>query len=225
MDRRKGGRNSRRIGVRFWEKGEKKERIGHTLNVSPDGMFVGTDRPLQSGARVRVEVTDPEVGFVVEGVVAHSHRVAPELRRIQEPGMGVRFLSHQELVEPLMHQMARNAAEEARGPRTGEPSATFPVRFDSSWQFLRVLEQDIRQGGLFVATSRPAGLNQVIPLELHIPGLDRPIHLSARVVHRFDPVEHGVSTSGERIAGMGVEFIERGAAVEQLEKVAQLLRR
>lgn len=212
------------MGVRFWERGTgDRSHLGYTVNVSEQGMFVGTDRPPKSGSRVKLEITDDEVGFTIEGVVAHSRRVAPELRKIREPGMGVRFLTHAELVEPLLAKMGvAPAAQPADVSNSSE--APFPVRFANSWEFLRILERDIAHGGLFVPTSRPPGLNQVVSLELTIPGFPEPIPLPARVVHRFDPAEARPGTGVGRTAGMGVEFVHQDETIHRLQQIAARLR-
>lgn len=123
MERRRGDRWSRRLAVRFWHRGEDRPRLGHTLNLSPGGLYVGTDRPPRSGSRVRVEVLDSEEGFVVEGVVTHSHRIARELAQIRRSGMGVRFLRHDELVGafcPPQTPAPAAAEPSAAGPESGE---------------------------------------------------------------------------------------------------------
>jgi Tfp pilus assembly protein PilZ len=64
-------------------------------------MFIGTRSPMPSGTRVRIEVLG-EHGFMIEGVVAHARKVRGELARITQTGMGVRFLSVEELVRDLL---------------------------------------------------------------------------------------------------------------------------
>jgi Tfp pilus assembly protein PilZ len=223
---------ARRILVRFWRSGEERPYVGHTLNLSPGGMFVGTDRPVASGSRVRVEVMDPAQGFTIEGVVTHSHRVAPELRRVHESGMGVRFLSHEELVAPLLPKLtgetASRPAPVAAAP--AEPEDGFAVRFATADAFVEAFKRDIQHGGMFVSTSRPAPLNQVVPLQLHLPAdLGGSLVVSVRVVHRNDPAEAGAARrpdrpagAPDRPAGMGVEFVDREATVRRL---ADLVRR
>jgi len=66
------------------------------------GMFVATNSPVPSGARIRVEVIDRDRGFMVEGVVAHARKIRGELARVSQSGMGVRFLSVEELVRELI---------------------------------------------------------------------------------------------------------------------------
>ena len=100
--RRRAVRRPRRVQVHFWRQGDPNAHIGYTTNISLTGMFVATNTPLSSGARIRVEVIDRDRGFMVEGVVAHARKSPPELARLNQSGMGIRFLSVEELVRELM---------------------------------------------------------------------------------------------------------------------------
>ena len=102
MSRRRATRRARRVQVHFWKQGEPTSYVGYTTNISTTGMFVATNSPVPSGTRVRVEVIDRDRGFVVEGVVAHARKVRAELASITQSGMGVRFLSVEELVRELI---------------------------------------------------------------------------------------------------------------------------
>lgn len=217
----------RRIAVRFWRIGEDRPSLGHTVNLSPRGMFIGTNRPPKSGERVRVEVVAPDKGFVVEGVVTHSHLVAPELRRIQEAGMGVRLLSSDELIRSLVAVTPETSTPTAvparpEPPAAGSADAPVTVRFESPEHFLNALRRDIQHGGLFVATPKPAPLDQLVALELKLEG-DRGWveKVVARVVHRYDPAEHPDEGRTGQSPGMGVEFVERDLVVARLRRRAQ----
>lgn len=65
-------------------------------------MFIGTRSPLPPGTRIRIEVLEGDRGFMVEGVVAHARKVRGEMMRLSQPGMGVRFLSVEDLVRELV---------------------------------------------------------------------------------------------------------------------------
>ncbi len=233
------------MAVRIWRLGEDRPAVGHTVNLSPGGMFIGTSRPPRSGERVRVEVVDPERGFVVEAVVTHSHDVPPELRKIKEPGMGVRFLQPEELIRPVTRPLTAEQAEAPASPpeippvepevnvavpaapnlvvRTLPPAelgaqalAGFAMRFASKAHFLDTLRRDMQHGGLFLPTSEPATLNQVVLVELEVPtnppSFER---CQARVVHRAT----AQSTKTEK-SGIGVEFLDRNAVVARLRRLA-----
>ena len=102
MTRRTAVRRPRRVTVRFWKQGDSTAFSGHTTNISTTGMFLASNSPAPSGARVRIEVMERERGFVVEGVVVHARKVRPELARISESGMGIRFLTVEDLVGELL---------------------------------------------------------------------------------------------------------------------------
>jgi Tfp pilus assembly protein PilZ len=102
MSRRRATRRARRVQVHFWKRGEPTAYVGYTTNISMTGMFVATNSPMPSGTRIRVEVIDRDRGFMIEGVVAHARKVRSELAAITQSGMGVRFLSVEELVRELI---------------------------------------------------------------------------------------------------------------------------
>ncbi|HEX6902927.1 MAG TPA: PilZ domain-containing protein [Thermoanaerobaculia bacterium] len=101
MSRRRAVRRPRRVQVHFWKHGEPTAYIGYTTNISTTGMFIATNSPMPSGVRVRVEIVDRDRGFMVEGLVAHARKMRSDLARLNQSGMGVRFLSVEELVREL----------------------------------------------------------------------------------------------------------------------------
>lgn len=102
MSRRRAVRRPRRVQVHFWKQGEPTAYVGYTTNISMTGMFVATNSPMGPGARIRVEVIDRDRGFMVEGVVAHARKMRGDMARMSQSGMGVRFLSVEELVRELI---------------------------------------------------------------------------------------------------------------------------
>src|SRR3954463_14582575 len=124
--RRRAPRRPRRVQVHFWRQGDPTAYIGYTTNISLTGMFVATNSPVSSGSRVRVEVVDRDRGFMVEGVVAHARKSPLELARLNQSGMGIRFLSVEELVRELMPAGLAGGTEEipqGAPPRGGPPAA------------------------------------------------------------------------------------------------------
>lgn len=138
MSRRRAVRRPRRLQVHFWRQGDPAAYVGYTTNISLTGMYIATNSPVSSGARIRVEVVDRERGFMVEGVVAHARKMPAELARLGQSGMGVRFLSVEELVRELMpagisgtEEIPRDTApppEPARVPPPPPPPAPEPPR-------------------------------------------------------------------------------------------------
>jgi hypothetical protein len=102
MSRRISPRRPRRVQVQFWKRGEPHAYPGYTTNISLTGMFIGTRSPLPPGTRLRIEVLEGDRGFMVEGVVAHARKVRGEMMRLTQPGMGVRFVSVEDLVRELV---------------------------------------------------------------------------------------------------------------------------
>jgi hypothetical protein len=102
MTRRQAIRRPRRVQVSFWRRGEPTPYIGYTTNISMTGMFIATNSPMAGGSRIRVEVVDRDRGFMVEGVVAHARKISADMTRISLSGMGVRFLTVEELVRELI---------------------------------------------------------------------------------------------------------------------------
>ena len=102
MPNRISTRRARRVQVQFWKRGEPHAFPGYTTNISLTGMFIGTRSPFPPGTRLRIEVLEGDRGFMVEGVVVHARKVPGELMRLNQPGMGVRFLSVEDLVRELV---------------------------------------------------------------------------------------------------------------------------
>jgi hypothetical protein len=243
VNRRRSERVTKRVEVQFWQPvwqaaataaGQAVSKVlrGYSTNVSASGMHIATATPLPAQSRLRIEVLYGEGGFIIEGVVAHRRAVHPELVKVTAPGMGVRFLSPEELVHELFPREAaagagrgdERAAEANRDPEN--ESRTFAVRFASCNEFLGVYQRDLLKGGLFVTTSRPARMREVVRLEIFPPGppgpagpAAAPIELAARVVQRFPPQ----AGSSALQAGMGVELLDPQDALARLRPIADRL--
>ena len=102
MERRQTKRKARRVQVKFWDTADEERRSGYTINVSPTGLFVGTNRPLPPGRKVRLEISVGEREVVVDGTVVHAARVSPLLQRLRQSGMGVRFDNDQPELRNLL---------------------------------------------------------------------------------------------------------------------------
>jgi Tfp pilus assembly protein PilZ len=122
MSRRRALRRPRRVQVNFWKQGEPTSYIGYTTNISMTGMFIATNSPMPSGVRIRIEVVDRDRGFMVEGMVAHARKIRGELARLSQSGMGVRFLSVEELVRELIPAAVGQTEEIPRDPDRGSVS-------------------------------------------------------------------------------------------------------
>lgn len=245
MSRRTAERTPRRIEVRFWRKANPQPHTGFTIDVSKSGIFLGTSIQFEPGERIRLELMDRERGFLVEGQVARVHRVSLALRHLEQPGVGVRFLSPAELVQELLGnrnkpagtQQAAAGTEPAATPAPGSPpsaaaGATPPastggarrivVDFVDRSSFLNVYHRDISSGGLFVSSTEPARLHEVVSVELRPPiAVSAPLLFEARVVHCADGDVAG--TNAPR--GMGVQFLDPDRVRATLAPIVLELRR
>jgi hypothetical protein len=113
--------------VQFWRRGEAQGYPGYTTNISTTGMFLATTSPQPPGTRLRVEVVDGDRGFVVEGVVAHARKTRGDMMRLAHPGMGIRFLSVEELVRELIPVMPGETEEIPETERFWGPAAPPPA--------------------------------------------------------------------------------------------------
>jgi hypothetical protein len=218
MDRRDNQRRARRVQLQFWKRGELHPYTGYSTNFSPTGMFVSTTTPLPRGERVRLEVLDPQNGFMIEGVVMHAARVALALQQVRQSGMGVRFLRVEDLIAGLMRQGGGTSVvdQTRRKPVDG----VYSVRFASAQEFLKAVERDVQSGGVFVPTDFPAPLGAVIVVEIHPPYEHAvPVRLSASVVQRLEPAQATPNAASPlaRVAGMGVVFADPQSALAMLQ--------
>lgn len=216
--------------MQFWKRGEPHTYPGYTTNISLTGMFIGTRSPFAPGTRLRIEVLEGDRGFMVEGVVAHARQVRGEMVRLTQPGMGVRFLSVEDLVRELVpagygHEDLPPAQEEGAVEREPIPTpreggGTFAIHFLNPGEFLDVYRRDIVNGGLFVSTRFPGRLQETVNVELHPPFPNaRPVLVRARVVQRFEP--SGDSLGPNLLAGMGVELLDLPSVVDSLQPYVQ----
>jgi PilZ domain len=236
--------------VQFWKRGEPHAYPGYTTNISLTGMFIGTRNPLPPGTRLRIEVLEGDRGFMVEGVVAHSRQIRGEMMRLTQPGMGVRFLSVEDLVRELVplgygqaDPPAAASAEVEREPlwdpvppipspvslppepipsipTPREGGGMFAVHFLNAGEFMDVYRRDIVNGGLFVSTRFPGRLQETVNVELHPP------FPNARPVLVRARVVQRFEPSGDSLgpnllAGMGVELLDLPTVVDSLQPYVQ----
>lgn len=196
----RANRELRRLPVRFRTHGaDATEYTGFTTDISTSGAFVATRHVIPSGTRLRLEIGDPGRGFAIEGVVARSRKVAPALHAIGVSGMGVRFLSVEELVREILPSVLRSG--ETGPPRDG----VYTLEFASAEKFFDTLQSEVVHGGLFVPTRHPAALAAPVTVEVRVaPITDQPLRLKARVVQRQEPRVGDDSTN--LLAGMGIAF-------------------
>ncbi len=180
-------------------------------------MYIDTNNLVSSGSRIRLEVGAEEQTFMAEAVVA---RVNKSLQTLRPSGMGVRFLTIEELVSELIPEIGHQRSAAGEPPL---PEGSYRLSFADRHQFLEVFQRDLSTGGLFIPTDEPAALNDVVTVELSVAEAGvSPVRLEARVVHRLDP-DMPDGTSGNLMAGMGVEILSFERALETLRAMAARL--
>ena len=239
-EKRGAPRWPRRLRVRFWRTSKPDESfVGYTVNFSNTGTLITTRNPVGAKGRIKMEIGEPPNAILMDGVVTRARAVPLELRQVVEGGMGVRFLSVEELVgEVPAGQSETSSAVEQRGSPTRQrprhPSAdpvgsassgdrissdsttlpTYPVVFSSFDQFQQLYDRDIRAGGMFIATPKPAAVDEEIRIALRLPGRDEEVRIHATVI-RSDP------TATKTGPGMFVQFINADTPLARLESFAR----
>ena len=208
--RERARRFPRRVQVRFWPEDEPaRSYAGYSRNISATGMFLATIHPMKPGTLLVIEMQGESSTFNVKAKVMHSAKVSPLLQSVRPSGMGVRFIDRSRGLEDLL------PADEVQ-ILDDHDRKIFPIYFSTPQEFVEAYDRDIRNGGLFVPTSRPAQMDQEVAIELNLPRTeDAVMTLIARVVH--------VVGSGPE-AGMGVAFLSQGDAMTRLSTFVDEMR-
>ena len=147
--------------------------------------------------------------FEVRATVAHSAKVSPLLQSVRPSGMGIRFVSRSLELEQLMPGGNLQPVDE-------ENRRVFPMYFGTPQELLDAYDRDIRNGGLFIPTIRPAAIDQEVSIELNLPSqVQSVLTFVAKVVHRVD--------AGTGV-GMGIAFSNPEEVVNRLRGVIDTLR-
>ncbi len=183
-------------------------------------MFLATDEPLASGSRIRIAIGASDLGFYVEGEVTHSRKRKTHQPTSSRVGMGVRFVPMAKVLAKLVPELEASPAQDDAPTDDG----VYGVSYAGAQQFLTVYERDVKTGGLFVATQRPAEVRDGVEVEVLVAnsGL-RPLRLAGTVVYRAEPSPPGDDGHTNLMAGMGVEL--DAASVGRVERFADRLRR
>jgi type IV pilus assembly protein PilZ len=93
--------------------------------------------------------------------------------------------------------------------------APIVVRVDYSTvdAFFSEFTRDVNEGGLFIHTDEPCGVDSIVSLQFSVPGIDEPIRTRGRVVW---------AAQGDA-PGMGIEFEDLDDAARA--RINQLVRR
>lgn len=89
-EKREGDRAKKRFKVRYGVDGP--ERTGFTRNVSPTGLYIGTNNVFAPGTTLLVEVTLEKQSFTMWARVIWAKKVPAQLAHVLDCGMGVCFI-------------------------------------------------------------------------------------------------------------------------------------
>lgn len=170
------------MNVRFKGKGEEEFAVGYTKNVSADGMFIGTIRPLPPGTEIVVTMQEAGKTRRQLAVVCHAARVSPLLSSLKTSGMGVRYLDDQEAVRQAEPEAAEEPvaeeqmpAEDAGGPRRLE------IDLSSVERYREAFRRDIQHGLVFALDPGGLAIDQEVVVTVSTPGSPSEVTLKARV--------------------------------------------
>lgn len=166
---------------------------------------------------MRVEIGVRKRGFVVEGEVTHAFQHDPLKPSRRRSGMGVRFLPVEMLLAEVVPEMGAALAEDSGPDEDGVYRVVYPDRE----QFLEVYERDIRTGGLYIVTRRPAAVEEKATIDLVVARGIKPLRLEGKVV---DCVEPGEEDQPNLMSGMGIEIIDFPVVLKKIERLAARLR-
>jgi hypothetical protein len=112
MDRRRNRRWPRQLEVRFWRHGDEGSATrAISTNISRTGIFIRTQMVLPSGTRIRVDVGHSGRSVIFEGMVMRALKSAAHLQAVMPSGMGVRFMTPEELLGELLPGVDLRAEE------------------------------------------------------------------------------------------------------------------
>jgi Tfp pilus assembly protein PilZ len=219
MEKRKARRVKRRLQVRFWSLENPVVKKGFTYDISLSGMFVCTSSPFKTGTRIAVEVEDAGKVTQFQAIVRHSIRVAPEMRQVHRSGMGVQLIPVAQLMAEVL---SSDASKKAEVPNETAPEAeevsVYQVAYSTPNEVINSFQRDLRHGGVFIPTTQLADTGQEVTIEFKLPWLMADsIQVRAKVVNRYAP--DGDALDGKKLVGIGVEFCDPAAAVEEFAAV------
>ena len=225
MDKRRSPRYKRRIQLRFWSLDDRNPRKGFTHNVSVTGMFVASSVPFKPGTRIFVEIPTTSEKLILQAEVRYSARVDPMLQKVKSSGMGIRFLTVEELMSELLKIKKPPPGEEHETGEEVEAEETeklqgpvLELHYATPRDLANAFERDIKYGGLFVPTNEAVEEDDKVVVEFDFdwdPSLA--IKVQATVIKKFAAAEG--SATGEAVSGVGVAFSDPSGVTVQFTNV------
>lgn len=207
-DRRKAKRYRHREKVRFWW-GDEVEGTGFTHDVSQTGMLIETNKKLEIGSRLHVEILLEKESFFLEVVVARLKKYPRHARQMFKQGFGVRFVNLTETVKEVVAKDSKDKkkAETKTEARSGPSEAKvltvtmdkLPVKEPELPEHIPMevflteidaleyaYEKDIKHGGLMVSTTEIPEIYSDVVVPVHLPEPNPTIECRGMVVKTFE---------------------------------------
>jgi uncharacterized protein (TIGR02266 family) len=171
--------------------------------ISVEGVFVRGVVTPRENAQLTLQLTLPDAGALdARGTV--TERVPPG-QKGKEAGFWVRF---DDLAEEVRKQLEDALRDRSGGGPAKRSFARVPIRLQVSWpsprDFLLAYADNISAGGIFVVTSDPPQLHEVVELSLKLPDGEAPAKTNAEVIQRVTAEQ---AKQFGRNAGAGLQFV------------------
>lgn len=171
-ERRRSVRRRKRLRTSFGV--SELEHSGYTGDISLGGIFLITARLQTVGTRLHLHILTKDDSFFAEGQVVRVKNVPVPLRRLEQQGMGIRFLTPAEVINQLI-------------PLSRRSPDLLAVHCKTPEQLKHFLSEQLGSGILVVPAGDPApALNAFIKFEIRVGFIEHePIHGHGRVVQHL----------------------------------------
>lgn len=178
MEKRRSKRVPKRFNVRFGQ--SELSYSGFTRDISPDGAFIATSNLLKIGTRVHIQVvTSATRSVFFEGVVRRQRVVPPQLRQVEQAGIGISFLSPREVFDEVVP--------------TSSVGNRFEVRFGDVDRLKEAWANELCIGGIFVRTDRHLARDAAVTVVLRLDFANKELEFTAKVMQSVTATVSGLS--------------------------------
>ncbi|MCB9709032.1 MAG: PilZ domain-containing protein [Myxococcales bacterium] len=139
--RRQSSRTKKRLTVRYGT--EDLELASHTKDISTGGIFIVARTLIDIGTQIHLRILWSTGFFYGEGMVVRHHKIHHELQRIEDQGMGIRFMPPAEVVERVV-------------PRHLREGGHLVLDCTSKAQVAHFIDSQLRHGVLYVPIGDPS---------------------------------------------------------------------
>lgn len=203
-----------RCKARFWNDGG--EWSGYATEVSDTDLYIETHTTLlKAGARIHLEVTLPHCTHFCEGVIANVKTVPPALAAVSLGGIQVQLVTLAQALQEARGASSQAGAEcvaagagaalanctAATGDASSAPSSA-PLRLTLQRpEMVRaVLENDVRDGILFVATDKPLQPGMQVTVRITLPKPHNPVDVDGTVTRVRESPPAATVSIGDPVA-------------------------